>query len=170
MATGMNEDQKRLWDFRLDVIKTIALIVGGLWVVITFSVDQAHKMAAAQRELLKPYYEKKMALYLEASQVAAHLATNGADNAKWRDRFFELYWGELGFVESQYRPNESTKSVEELMVAACTSLKLGECHFPAASSALDLSRHAHTEMFNDLSIHAQDELFLWKWLVPAVKE
>src|SRR4030095_1284807 len=97
MKKGLSEDRKRLLDFRLDVIKTIALILGGLWIVVTFSVDEAHKMATAQRDLLKPYYEKKLALYLEASSVAAHLATNGADPDKWRDRFFELYWGELGF-------------------------------------------------------------------------
>jgi len=59
MAKGLSEDRKRLLDFRLDDIKTIALILGGLWVVVVFPVDQAHRIASAQRELLKPYYERR---------------------------------------------------------------------------------------------------------------
>jgi len=88
-----------------------------------------------------------MALYLEASKVAAHLATKGADPDKWRDRFFELYWGELGFVESQYKPTERDKSIEELMVSVCHANGFPECQSDAPGAAaktdaLTLARQA----------------------------
>src|SRR5262249_7708203 len=68
----------------------------------------------AVRESQKPFLERQLAFYFEAAKVTAKLATlppiqTSDDFAKhrtledwaWaRRRFWELYWGELGVVES----------------------------------------------------------------------
>ncbi len=79
-------------------------------------------LAATKRELEAPYQEKKLALYLDAARVLAHLAaTPDVDKEKTEGRFWELYWGELAFVKSQTKnPNGDTPpSVEQLMVQFC---------------------------------------------------
>jgi hypothetical protein len=80
------------------------------------------QLAAMKRELQRPYQEKKLALYLDAARVVAHLSSSPDVNKEATEaRFWELYWGELAFVESrsdQERPG-GTPSVERLMVEFC---------------------------------------------------
>jgi hypothetical protein len=79
-------------------------------------------LATAKRELERPYEEKKLALYLDAARVLAHLAaTPDVDKEQTEARFWELYWGELAFVESQFKDEQtgSSPSVERLMVQFC---------------------------------------------------
>jgi hypothetical protein len=70
--------------------------------------QQAHEIAL--RESQKPFLEKQLAFYFEAAKVTGKLATldpavksaqAGIEDWAWaRKRFWELYWGELGVVES----------------------------------------------------------------------
>ena len=48
--------------------------------------------------LRAPYDEKQLSLYLEAARVTARLAKTPTDE-NTINRFWELYWGELPFVE-----------------------------------------------------------------------
>lgn len=54
-------------------------------------------------EATKPFLERQLALYSEATKVAAQVATLGQSEAgkKARARFWELYWGELALVENR---------------------------------------------------------------------
>jgi len=102
------------------------------------------------RELRKPYDEKKLALYLEAARVAAHLTASptAQDAAQTGIRFWELYWGELAFVES--------REIAGGMVAICEKLFAKErCHQNTDSnigSAISLSHQASREI-RDSWIH-----------------
>jgi hypothetical protein len=67
--------------------------------------DQAHEIAL--RESQKPFLEKQLAFYFEAAKVTSKLATlvihdqlTLDDWLSARKRFWELYWGKLGVVES----------------------------------------------------------------------
>ena len=81
------------------------------------------QLAAAKRDLQRPYQEKKLTLYLDAARVVAHLASSpSVDQEKMEARFWELYWGELAFVESRTEDEENggpKPSVERLMVQFC---------------------------------------------------
>jgi hypothetical protein len=57
---------------------------------------------SAQREFMKPLIEKQQALYFEASNAAATIASSSDDRerSKARDTFWRLYWGPLVMVES----------------------------------------------------------------------
>ncbi len=64
--------------------------------------DEAFRIAESRRiEASKPFLEKQLKLFTEATAVAAVIATSNDDGeiAKARVRFLQLYWGELGMVE-----------------------------------------------------------------------
>ena len=72
---------------------------------------EAVRLAESRRiEATKPFLERQLKLYTEATQVAAKIATSRdvkeVEDAK--KRFWQLYWGELALVEN--------KDVEAAMV------------------------------------------------------
>ena len=99
--TKTNREAIRFW---LDCLQIFTVVVGILAVADTFyryTQDQKAQVAAIKRELERPYQEKKLVLYLDAARVLAHLASSpDVDRLATEARFWELYWGELAFVES----------------------------------------------------------------------
>ena len=69
--------------------------------VVQFSANQKARLAQAETEARKPYLERQLQLYADASRAAATLATASDPKtlAEARQRFFQLYWGELAMVE-----------------------------------------------------------------------
>lgn len=113
----------------------------------------------AKRELELPYDEKKLSLYLDAARVLAHLASSpSVDKEATEARFWELYWGELAFVESQTADEESggpKPSVERLMVefcnqyfepSRCTSANAGNQARVGEAAAIRMARQASKEI------------------------
>lgn len=68
-------------------------------------------LAEAQREAKKPFYERQLALYLEATDVTSRISDPSSEEDKRAAtaRFWQMYWGQLALVESQ--------EVESAMVA-----------------------------------------------------
>ena len=111
--------------FWLDCLQVLTVVGGIITAVVTFrnykdeqtarateqatraEAEQQHAketLSATKRELEAPYQERKLALYLDAARVLAHLAASpDVDKEKTEARFWELYWGELAFVESQVK-------------------------------------------------------------------
>jgi hypothetical protein len=102
--------------FWLDCLQVVTVVAGVSTAVATFvyhSIDQRDRAAEQERhtreqlenvqiELQKPYQVKKLQLYLDAARVLAHLASSpSVEKEKSEARFWELYWGELAFVESR---------------------------------------------------------------------
>src|SRR5689334_22996255 len=89
--------------FVLSVLQAIAIIFSAGFATYTYVKQSASQKEAIKRELRKPYDEKQLALYLEASRVTAYLAsmeverergvTEAAksDIVRARTRFWELY-------------------------------------------------------------------------------
>lgn len=64
--------------------------------------EQVQATAVQKIAASKPFLDRQMKLFEEATQCAAYLATNpvGATNRVEREeRFWQLYWGELALVE-----------------------------------------------------------------------
>ncbi len=88
---------------------TILVALGGLWWNIrqytTSQEAQAtNDEAAKEREFRKPFWEKQINTYFEASSVAATIATLTAGNIernKAEERFRQLYYGPLVLVEDE---------------------------------------------------------------------
>jgi hypothetical protein len=130
MVWAPSEPNRKAVKFWLDCLQVVTVVAGVSTAVATFvyhSSDQRDRAAEqaghmqeqldnVQRELERPYQEKKLHLYLDAARVLAHLAASPTvDKENIEARFWELYWGELAFVESR-GPNPS---VESLMVEFC---------------------------------------------------
>lgn len=65
---------------------------------------EAEKLAETRRiEATKPFLDRQLALYSEATKIASQVATLGNSEAgkRARVRFWELYWGELALVENR---------------------------------------------------------------------
>jgi hypothetical protein len=64
-------------------------------------LDQDREAVQRRIEARRPFLEKQLTLYTEASIAAATIATSNdaAAIAKAKTRFHELYWGELALVE-----------------------------------------------------------------------
>jgi hypothetical protein len=144
MKLAPDEETREAIKFWLDCLQIVTVIVAIVTAYITFhnytseqgarATEQADRaraqeqhakeqLAATKLELARPYEEKKLALYLDAARVLAHLAASpDVDKEKTEARFWELYWGELAFVESEFKDEASGQnkpSVERLMVEFC---------------------------------------------------
>jgi hypothetical protein len=136
MVWAPSEQNRTAVKFWLDFLQVVTVIAGVSTAVATFvfhSIDQRTRAADLERnsreqltnvrrELQRPYEEKKLNLYLDAARVLAHLATSpSVDKENTEARFWELYWGELAFVESRTEDEKSRSnpSVERLMVQFC---------------------------------------------------
>lgn len=82
----------------------VVAIIGAVWTLYTWD-------EVAVRESQKPFLEKQLQYYIEASKVAAKLTilplqspADAAPEETWdgaRQRFWELYWGELVVFEDK---------------------------------------------------------------------
>ena len=183
MVWAPSEDTRTAIAFWLGCLQIVTVIAGVSTAAATFfyhsqaeqqrAIDQDQRakdqLAALQRELQRPYQEKKLNLYLNAARVLAHLAASpSVDREKTEARFWELYWGELAFVESRTDDEAPTRpSVEHLMVQFC-ELYFGKdrCHGKAAEEPggmttavrTDIERAAVTKAAIDMARQASDEI------------
>jgi hypothetical protein len=83
-------------------ISTLVAVGGLLWGVTSFLITSRIQAETRQLEARRPFLERQLTLYTEATQNAAILATSSDAAAieKARQRFWELYWGELAMVEN----------------------------------------------------------------------
>jgi hypothetical protein len=96
MCWWSDKESRERWDTAFKGVQAIGIFVGAIWIAWTYFDTRT-------RELRKPYDEKQLNFYTDAARVAAHLAI--VEEAKLKTdpnylQFWELYWGELPFVES----------------------------------------------------------------------
>jgi hypothetical protein len=103
-------------------------------------------------EAARPFLERKLKWCEEAVEVAAGIAIHGRDSmlpanalnppVHRVERFWALYWGVMGMVESQ--------DVTSAMIAFGEGLKSGEANADSAS-ALAIAHACRNEMARDWS-------------------
>ncbi len=86
----------------LKVFGVLVAAAGFLWGIYQYFDKRDREIENTRVEAARPFLERQLKLYTEASQVAAVLATSEdrAQRNKAEKRFFELYWGELALVEN----------------------------------------------------------------------
>ena len=86
----------------IKILGAMIAIGGFLWGMFTYFDAREREAETRRIEAMKPYLERQLKLYTEATQIAATLATVTADSIedKTMQRFWELYWGELALVEN----------------------------------------------------------------------
>lgn len=94
------------------VIAVIGATISFCWGVWTWRIARLDGIAAAERarqattesrriEATRPFLEKQLALYSEATCVCARIASSETPDGASVARFWELYWGELALVENR---------------------------------------------------------------------
>ena len=87
---------------------TVLSIVGAVctfaWGVVQFFQNQKQQGETRRIEATKPFLERQLLLYTEATQLASTIATtsNAKKKELSRERFWSLYWGELALVEDSH--------------------------------------------------------------------
>ena len=113
----MTEEQHRKWNIIIKGIITLVIAVITILFGIYQYTDSQEKSLEKEFELRKierqeQAFEEKSALYKETRQILSFLSTNSEMESTLfeskRNRFWELYWGDLAAVESS--------EIESLMV------------------------------------------------------
>ena len=110
----MSEPRQDRFEAMLKLLSPLLAIAAFCWGIYTYRdtarQNIAKEIAVAARsaetrriEATRPYLDKQLALYTEATHVTAIIATSHdtTEVAKATRRFRELYWGELGLVERE---------------------------------------------------------------------
>jgi SNF2 family DNA or RNA helicase len=144
------------WFKLLGVAGAIASFLWGVWVWKDKSSNelaqqslQAQRLADSRRiEATKPFLERQLKLYTEASQVAALIATSVEKRATQKaiTRFWQLYWGELALVEN--------KEVESAMVAMGRAITTGANRDELQQASLSLAHACRQSLDKSWGIHA----------------
>ncbi|MEN3974164.1 hypothetical protein [Emcibacter sp. SYSU 3D8] len=101
------------------ILAILGAVATFAWGVFQFTTVQ-HQQAETRRiEARKPFLDKQLVLYTEATKNAATLATSDdeAELARAAQAFWSLYWGELALVED--------RGVEAAMVGFGRGLQAG---------------------------------------------
>ena len=101
------------------VLTLLGAVVTFGWGVYQFISNQRDQAETRRIEATRPFLDRQLHLYTEATRVAATLATaSSADQlATARARLWSLYWGELALVED--------KRVEAAMVQLGRAIERG---------------------------------------------
>jgi hypothetical protein len=117
-------------------VKVLTLAGGVIafgWGVYQFMSNQRSQAETRRIEATRPFLDRQLKLYTEATQAAATLATatSKEELAAARARFWSLYWGELALVED--------KRVEAAMVQLGRALEGGATGKEIAPFSLSLA-------------------------------
>ena len=127
-------------DTALRLATPLLAIATLVWGIYTYGETVKRTAETRRIEASKPFLDKQLALYSEATLNAATLATssNPADLAAAKLRFLQLYWGELAMVERG--------AVESSMVAFKNALDAGKPQSDLARLALKLAYACRDEL------------------------
>jgi hypothetical protein len=83
----------------------VLTLIGGViafgWGVYQFMMNQRGQSETRRIEATRPFLDRQLKLYTDATQAAATIATSTSNEEVTgaRARFWSLYWGELALVE-----------------------------------------------------------------------
>jgi hypothetical protein len=94
----------------IKLLTPLGAVVTFAWSVYQFFLNQRLQAETRRIEATKPFLDRQLKLYTDATQAAATIATSNEEDeiTAARERFWSLYWGELALVEDE--------RVEEAMV------------------------------------------------------
>lgn len=143
----------------IKVLGVVGAILSFIWGVFQWREkaldDQAIRKIDADRlvvtrriEATKPFLERQLILYTEATKVAAQVATEGRSRSGSvaRTRFWELYWGELAMVENP--------AVEGAMIKMGTAISSGASAEELQQAALGIAHACRHSLDNSWGINA----------------
>jgi len=147
----MNDNHRGSFESGLKLVSPLLAVAAFFWGIYTYRESAQLQLAREEAESLRtaetrrieatrPYLDKQLELYTEATKVAVTIATStdSKEIEKATRRFWELYWGELGLVERD--------NVEKVMVRFGNALNAKKGQDVLAPLALELAKACREEL------------------------
>lgn len=147
----MSENRQGRFESGLKLLSPLLAVAAFFWGIYTYRDTVHQQLAGAEAdarrtgetrriEATRPYLDKQLALYTEATKVTATIATstNSKEIEKATKRFKELYWGELALVERS--------AVEGAMASFQKALDTKQGQDTLAPLALNLAHACRDEL------------------------
>ena len=147
----MSESRQDRFESLLKIISPLLAVAVFFWGIYTYrdtarktaerETAEAKRTAETRRiEATRPYLDKQLTLYTEATKVTATIATSPdpLEVKRATRRFRELYWGELALVERE--------AVARAMVAFREALDADSKQAVLAPLALDIAHACRDEL------------------------
>jgi hypothetical protein len=101
MRLPLDEGWARTLDALAKLATALAIVVGGGWTLIQYSITRTDQLRTQQIEASKPFLEKRLEFYIELTSATATIATskNQAEVARAKEQFWILYSGPLLVLE-----------------------------------------------------------------------
>lgn len=127
----------------LPTVQVISVVIGVVISVLSFNASRSKEAEARKMEAMKPFFERRQKLYLEAIHAAAVLGNPGVHSedelSAAKKRFRQLYVGELSMVE--------VGEVEQKMMQLAAAVDPELLEFTPAQSATYNLAHSLRDSF-----------------------
>lgn len=117
----------------IKILTVVGAVIAFFWGAYQFLITQRGQAETRRIEATRPFLDRQLKLYTEATQAAATLATSSSKDelSSAKERFWSLYWGELALVED--------KRVEAAMVQLGRAIEQGKIGNEIHGLSLDLA-------------------------------
>ena len=117
----------------IKILTLVGAVVAFFWGAYQFLSTQRNQAETRRIEATRPFLDRQLKLYTEATQAAATLATSPSKEeiSSAKQRFWSLYWGELALVED--------KRVEAAMVQLGRAIEQGKVGSEIQALSLSLA-------------------------------
>ena len=138
------------------ILSILGAVIAFAWGVVQFTVTQKQQAETRRIEATKPFLERQLALYTEATQVSSTIATTSDSKKKEQalDRFWSLYWGQLALVEDAF--------VEGAMVKLGEALQKKSSDEEVKQLALNLAHACRNSLARSWGVEAWQSPHWWK--------
>ncbi len=115
------------------ILTLVGAAVAFIWGAYQFLSNQRSQSETRRIEATRPFLDRQLKLYTEATQAAARISTSSSKDeiASAKQRFWSLYWGELALVED--------KRVEAAMVELGRAIEQGSVGKEVQGLSLNLA-------------------------------
>ena len=117
----------------IKILTLVGAVVAFIWGAYQFLATQRAQAETRRIEATRPFLDRQLKLYTEATQAASTLAVSSSKEevALAKQRFWSLFWGKLALVED--------KRVEAAMVGFGRALDEGKTGNELRGSSLELA-------------------------------
>ncbi len=117
----------------IKILTLVGAVVAFIWGAYQFLTTQRGQAETRRIEATRPFLDRQLKLYTEATQAVATLTTSSSKEelSSAKQRFWSLYWGELALVED--------KRVEAAMVQLGRAIEQGKVGIEIQGLSLELA-------------------------------
>lgn len=132
----------------IKILTLVGAVIAFTWGAYQFLATQRAQAETRRIEATRPFLDRQLKLYTDATQAASTLATSSSKEevALATQRFWSLFWGELALVED--------KRVEAAMVALGSALDEGKTGSELRSRSLELAHACRDSLAESWGVRA----------------